>query len=160
MITNLNDIAISSKPQLFVSQKKSSLHHVIDKLITLTGPADVHIVSYSVSDAALRALCTMKTKGAIKSLSFIFDDSVKKHKLSLCVFASNFSKKVMFISTHIKLVCIENEKYKIAVITSANLTENLQSELYEIVGEPELASSCFKLYAALSSNAERFTYVN
>lgn len=160
MITNINDIAIGGKPQLFVSQKKSSLHHVIDKLITLTGPADVHIVSYSVSDAALRTLCTLKTKGAIKNLSFILDDSVKKHKLSLCVFASNFSEKVMFTSTHIKLVCIENQSHKIAVLTSANLTENLRSELYEIVSDPELISECFKLYTLLSFNAELFTYVN
>lgn len=159
MITEINDIAISGKPQLFISTKKHSLHHIIDKLLTLTGPADVHIITYSVSDTALRFLCSLKTKGNIKNLNFVFDHSVKKHKFPLCVFASKFADHVVFTSTHIKMVCIENEKHKLSIITSANLTDNMRAELYEIVSDKEMIESCFKLYTALISHTEFFKYV-
>jgi hypothetical protein len=157
MITDICDIGLY-KNELLLSNKKYSLHHVIEKLLSISGPANVDVISYSVSDAALSFLCSLKNKGSINELRLLFDRSVKKHKFALCVFAARFADQVMFADTHVKLVTIQNHSHNMAIITSANLNENKRSELFHIISDIVLFSHCQVVFQTLSKNAERFTY--
>lgn len=157
MIEDINDISLSGD-QILLSKRKCSLYQVIRKILELTGKADVNIISYSVSDIALSNLALMKNKNLINSLELIFDNSVKKNKFRLCVFANKIADEVQLSNTHIKLVIIRNHNSRIAIISSANLTENKRSELHHIITDYRTFDSCLNVYNLISSNSERFNY--
>ena len=157
MITDIDEINLTGD-QILISKRKCSLHQVIRKILSLISWANVSIISYSISDIALSNLALMKNDTSIQTLELIFDYSVKKNKFALCVFASKIADKMILSNTHIKLVIIRNHNSRIAVITSANLTENKRSELYHIITNYQTFDSCLEVYNTILSNSERFIY--
>jgi hypothetical protein len=160
MITDLKDIAIHSGNQIFLSPGKYSLHQVISKILSLTGPADVDIITYSISDKSLQSLNTMKNKGQILTLNLILSNLVKKHKFNLCTYASHFVDSLMFCNSHIKIAYIKSDKDDLCVISSANLTENLRYELYYIITSTTIKAELNEVWTTIAGHSEKFTYGN
>ena len=98
MITELNDITIvPGKSCLLCPGKNTTFHSVLEKILECTGPAELSMASYSVSEPALRVLHRLKSEGQITKLSFLFDRSVRNNKLDLLAFAAHFADEIFFI---------------------------------------------------------------
>lgn len=159
MITELKDITIVPGQSCFVCPgKNTSFHDVIEKIFECTGPAELALASYSVSESSLRVLHRMKSEGLITKLTLLFDRSVRTHKLNLLAFAANFADEIFLDNSHIKLALINNDQYNVAVITTANITENERWEYYLIAATTDLIMESTQMLSYLLTFSEKFIW--
>ena len=112
----------------FFSEREFSSHQLIELLLKHTGPANVRISSFSISEIAMRSLYSLCESGQITSLKCLFDLTVKRHRLGLLFFASNFATEIGLAKNHAKIILIQNHDYSIVVVGSANLNLNDKNE--------------------------------
>lgn len=101
-----------------------------------TGPAKVRISSFSITETAIRSFVRLQESGLITSLTCLFDLSVKRYRVGLLFFASNVISEIGMTNIHAKMAFIENENWKVIVITSANLNINDKKEAGVIISIP------------------------
>lgn len=102
-------------------------HDVFVDLLKITGPAEIKIVSYSITEFPLRILSQLQEKGIIKKLDLVLDFTVSRTP-ALKQFAEHFANRVKFTDVHSKIVLISNENWQITFISSANFTRNNRFE--------------------------------
>ncbi|MDP2059808.1 MAG: hypothetical protein Q8J97_08715 [Flavobacteriaceae bacterium] len=102
-----------------------------------TGSAKVRISSFSINETAIRCFLRLKESGLMTSLTCLFDLSVKRYRVGLLFFASNVISEIGMTNIHAKLVFIENDHWKVLVVTSANLNVNDKKEAGVIITMPE-----------------------
>lgn len=159
MITKLNDITIVPGKSCFLCPgKNTTFHSVLEKILECTGPAELALASYSVSEQALRVLHRMKSESHITKLSFLFDRSVRNNKLDMLAFAAQFADEIFLDNSHIKLALINNDQHNVVVITTANITENQRWEYYLIAATNELVEEAAHMFAFLLNFSEKFTW--
>jgi len=102
-------------------------HDVFADLLALSGPSDIKIITYSITEFPLRILSQFKAKKIITNLDLILDFTVSRTP-ALKQFAEHIANRVKFTDTHSKIVLISNENWKITFISSANFTRNNRYE--------------------------------
>lgn len=102
----------------FMHRGEWAVHSVIPELLARTGPADVRLMSYNVSEDSLR---TLFFEERIRSLKMILDINVKRHKMDLLLFASEITPDIRVDSSHAKVLLIENGSMRFGIAGSANL---------------------------------------
>lgn len=112
----------------YISKGRFSLHNIIEHLLKLTGPAEVTLVTWAMTEKPLRTLHRLKSEGMITELYCLLEHKVPGHNPKSFHFAKTFFNGIWLARCHAKSVVIENEKYGIVVSTSANLTRNLRIE--------------------------------
>lgn len=134
-----NQISINLKPDSiipYVSDAEFSTHELITHILHETGPAQVRISSFSITETAIRSFLRLQESGLITSMKCLFDLSVKRYRLGLLFFASNVINQIGMTNIHAKMAFIENENWKVVVITSANLNINDKKEAGVIISMP------------------------
>lgn len=112
----------------WVSDGKWSMHEMLIALLNITGPAEVFISSYAMSETPARILTQLKNAGDIKQLNCVLDNRVDVRSAGSYQLMLSMCDKLVLVKTHAKVTVIVNDKWKVAVIGSANYTEN---ERYE-----------------------------
>ena len=112
----------------FFSEGLWSMHDLMIYLLEITGPAKVWLSTFSISEAAIRAILAATEKQLITEMHCLFDHTIKKHKLSLLYFAWSVIGDITITANHSKIMLIENDQWKITVIGSANMTPNPRKE--------------------------------
>lgn len=111
----------------FWSFGRWSMHDLLIHLLKQTGPADILVTTWSISEQAIRDILLKHKEGLIKSIQFILDPRIKvRNPKPLQLLAANFPYKM--IACHAKVTIIENEQWKISVVSSANMTNNPRFE--------------------------------
>ncbi len=104
-----------------------NLHNVFVDLLKKTGPAKVHIVSYSITELPMRILSQLLKKEVITELNIVLDFTVKRTP-ALDQFVKQFSTTLKYTDTHAKISIIENDNFNLVLSGSANLTKNNRYE--------------------------------
>jgi hypothetical protein len=152
----LPDINIKPEKVIpFFSDGKWSLFHLLSLCLGYTGPADVRISSFSLSENAVRSFLNDKDRGLIKSLSLLFDISIPHRKIDLMLFAREVFSEIRLCPNHSKIILIDG-KLKVCIISSHNLTPNPRLEAGVIFTTKEH----YKFYSDLFDNffESAFTY--
>ena len=131
-----NDLTLQSVIKLiqagadifWVSDGKWSMHELLLSILNLTGPADVYISSYAMSETPARILTQLKNAGDIKTLHCVLDNRVDVRSAGSYQLMLSMSDRLVLVRTHAKVTIIKNDHWHIAVVGSANYTEN---ERYE-----------------------------
>ena len=111
----------------FWSYGRWSMHDLMIYILKQTGPADVLVTTWSISEAAVREMLLKHKEGLIKSIKFLIDPRIKvRNPKPLQLLAANFPYK--FIACHAKVTTIENENWNISIVSSANMTNNPRFE--------------------------------
>lgn len=124
----------------YVSENSFSMHELLAHLLETTGPANVRIMSFSITEVAIRTFLNLIDSGKIQKLQCILDLSVKRYRLALLNFMNNVVTEISLIKNHAKLILIENEQWKVAVVSSANFNVNDKIEAGVILTKPLLFS--------------------
>jgi hypothetical protein len=120
------------------SEGEWSMHNLLAHLLFLTGPANVSIASFSISEEAVRTFNQCKENADIKKLLCLFDYTMRSHKIDLMLFLQSIADEIRTTHNHAKLLIIENDNWQIAVMSTANLNNNSRLELYSIfINTPE-----------------------
>ncbi len=133
--TNLADvIATLEEGDLieYVTKGRFSLHNVIERILSVTGPANVTLVTWAMTTKPLQALFRLKQEGKIQALHCLLEHKVPGHNPKSYHFALSFFDTINLARCHAKCVVIENDKIGVVVTTSANLTRNLRIEVGDI----------------------------
>lgn len=131
----------------FSSEGTFSMHELLEFLLQRTGTASVRIMSFSITEVAIRSFLNLMENNRIEKLECIFDLTVKRHRLGLLFFMNNVVSAVSLTKNHSKLILIENSHWKITVVGSANFNVNDKIE----AGVISTQSEFFRFYD------ERFT---
>jgi len=107
----------------FIHKGEWAIHEVLPFLLERTGPAEVKIATFSISEDSLRPLFFLVESGMITKLTLLLDIMVKRHKLSLLLFAANITSEIRIESNHSKILLIENDNHAFGIVGSANLNQ-------------------------------------
>jgi hypothetical protein len=97
-------------------------------LLNITGPAEVMISSYAMGETPARLLAQLKDEGVITKLFCVLDDRVDVRSAKSLQLIQSISDSYALVDTHAKVTLIYNEQWRIAVVGSANYTENKRFE--------------------------------
>lgn len=121
-LLNVNDTVF------FISTGNFSLHEMVKKLIRITGPADVIISTWAISEVPIRSLSSMKFDGLIKNIDFIFDHKIRDRQTGPHQLCQGISRKMIYTSCHAKMTLIVGTEKTILVNGSMNWTRNPRIE--------------------------------
>ena len=118
-----------------------SLIDVITVLLDVTGPADVTISTWSAANADLTHAANFLRDGRIRTIRFLVDRSFQTRQPEYCATLRRLygDDAIRTARLHAKFVTIRNDRWNLAVRTSANLNENPRLELVEVSDDPALA---------------------
>lgn len=108
-----------------------SMHHVLAYLLHKTGPADVWITSWSITEEPIALIVEHLENGAIRQLRALFHDRVEAMNPAAHSMA-RFNLQVKLAKVHAKTLVVINDKWAITVKGSANFTRNPRIENYVI----------------------------
>jgi len=121
----------------YYSHGNFNLMRLVFYLLKQTGPAHIFLTTYSISQGTLEAIQQRVHNGIIKSIRFLIDNRVRVMSPKPFQYMSeNFNYRC--ISLHAKVALIENQGWKISIITSQNATDNPKLERGIIYTIPEI----------------------
>lgn len=112
----------------YASLGEWSMHDLLFHLLTQTGPAQVYISTWSVSEDAVRQLLAKLQDGSITTLKSVFDWRVKMRRPEAYELAKYNIADIRLTTCHAKVTVIENDSWSIAIVGSANYTNNPRIE--------------------------------
>lgn len=117
-----------------------SMVELLTGLLLIAGPSDVYISSYGFSDNAARLIADMKSKGIIQKLFCLLDSRINTRSASALNIIRNCSDVHRLVETHAKVTILKSETVEIAVVCSANYTENRRYEAGVIFKQPAVVN--------------------
>lgn len=106
-----------------------SLHQLLIGLLSISGNANVYISSFAMSETAVRTISALQESGAIKSLHCVIDNRVETRSAGSLQLLKSISTRIALRACHAKVTLLYGEKCNIAIIGSANYTENKRMEV-------------------------------
>lgn len=122
---------------------------VLQWILDQTGPADIRISSFSISEEFLRRIYFIGKKGLVRSLDIVLDHKATNKTLILWPFIAQTVRNCYLSTNHSKVLLVSNDKWHVAMVTSQNLTRGNRYESGFLSTDP-------KIFAALQ---EQFDYV-
>lgn len=118
-----------------VSAGEWSCEHAIAHLLDQTGPADVHITTWTCNQESALLLRRAVDAGVIRSLRAVFDFRFKlRHPDAAAILIDALGRKadLRLTHTHAKVYLIGNEEWAVTMESSANLSTNTRIEHYSV----------------------------
>jgi len=126
-----------------VSMGEWSADNVIAWSISqINEPVDLVFASWSISPEPARRLGALHKNGLIKSIKAVFDlrAVIRKPEAIKTLKAAYGSKSIKIFNNHAKCYVVTGQSLEIAIVTSANLTNNPRVETYCIYTNKEVVS--------------------
>ncbi len=142
----------------FWSDGKWAMYELLTYLLSVTGPAKVYLSTFSISEASIRAFNTGIEAKMITELHCLFDYTIKKNKVQLLYFANNIANNIKLAPNHSKVILIENDNWKLAVVGSANMTPNPRKEAGVIITVHSLYDEYFTHLTNAIADGIDFTF--
>lgn len=112
----------------YASMGEWSMHDLLKHLLQQTGPAKVYVATWSASPDGCKQIINLLEEGAITSVHAVFDWRIRvRTPEALSLAKMNFSD-VRVNTCHAKVTVIENDDWHIAIVGSANYTNNPRIE--------------------------------
>lgn len=141
----LKPIACTEVQAYFSSEFQ--LFHLIEFILEQTGPANLLLTTFSVSEEFVRKLMQMKNTGLISSLAIVADHRTATKALRLTLFTNNVAEELLLGNIHAKVLLLENDNWKVSVVTSQNQTRGNRIESGMICTIPHIYDSLLKSIA-------------
>ena len=110
---------------------------MLRQIVQLTGKgSELVILSYSVTDGWLRQLAKLRQEMEISSVTFVLDRNVMVRHRQLLEQLKNVADSIHLSDSNAKAYLAKGKDYSIAVITSANATQNYRNECYYTTDRP------------------------
>jgi len=112
----------------FFTAGEFSMHQLLQHLLTITGPADVYISTWTLKEEPARLLYLLKKEGKIKRLYCVFDYRIRTLDAKHFDFIEKIIDGYALTKCHAKVMAIDGELCGISVISSANMSNNPRIE--------------------------------
>lgn len=125
---------------------------ILRSVLMETGPADVRISSFSISEEFLRRLLFIRREGLIRSLEIVLDFKATHKTLKLWPFIAQTVDSCYLADNHSKIILVRNGRMKVAVITSQNLTRGNRNESGIVTTNPAVVDGLDARFSDLVNN--------
>lgn len=112
----------------FMSKGAWSMHELLAYLVEKTGPADVHLSAWTMSEDPARVIYKLKEEGLIKKLSCLLDYRIHTNAGDAMQLLLGITDRIALVKTHAKVMVILNKQWGISVVGSANFSRNKRIE--------------------------------
>ncbi len=111
--------------------------NMLRQIVAMVGKgAKVTVISYSVTDGWLRQLMKLKEEMEIEKVTVILDRDVMIRHRQLLNQLQNVADEIFLSDSHAKAYIAQGKEYEVAVITSANATQNYRNECFYTTDRP------------------------
>lgn len=97
------------------------------------GECDINlltVLTYSITDGWMRQLLKLKTEFRIKEIILVLDRTVMERHREKLLQLARVADEVYLTDSHAKVYYLDTDAKKLAIITSANATNNYRNECY------------------------------
>lgn len=105
------------------------LFQLIVAVLEQTGAASVRIATFSSSEEFLLRMLKLRERGLVTFASLLTDNKSIYKTLSLHHLMTQAYDEVLIAPNHSKFVLVQNERHKVAIVTSQNQTRGDRLEL-------------------------------
>lgn len=123
----------------FMTKGAWSNIRLIEYLLQHSGPAEVFLSTWSISEEAIRRLVSWQESGMITALSIVLDEGVRNRKPEICQQAIAAFPELKFAKCHAKVAVIMGAQRVFTLMGSANFTRNPRRETGMIITDIEVA---------------------
>lgn len=111
--------------------------NMLKQIVAMVGKgATVTILSYSVTDGWLRQLMKLKEEMEVEKVTVILDRDVMIRHRQLLNQLENVADEIYLSDSHAKAYLAVGHQYEVAIITSANATQNYRNECFYTTDRP------------------------
>ncbi len=111
--------------------------NMLRQIVAMAGKgAKVTVLSYSVTDGWLRQLMKLKEEMEVEKVTVILDRDVMIRHRQLLNQLQNVADEIFLSDSHAKAYIAQGKEYEVAVITSANATQNYRNECIYTTDRP------------------------
>ena len=111
--------------------------NMLRQIVAMVGKgAEITVLSYSVTDGWLRQLMKLKEEMEIAKVTIILDRDVMIRHRQLLNQLENVADEIYLSDSHAKAYLAIGKQYEVAVITSANATQNYRNECFYTTDRP------------------------
>lgn len=111
--------------------------NMLKQIVAMVGKgAKVTVISYSVTDGWLRQLMKLKEEMAIEKVTVILDRDVMIRHRQLLNQLQSVADEIFLSDSHAKAYIAQSKSYEVAIITSANATQNYRNECFYTTDRP------------------------
>lgn len=121
-------LPLSSNPLQAYLDDSLQVADILQWILDQTGPADIRLSSFSISEEFLRRIYLIEKKRLVRSLDILLDLKATNKTLILWPFIARTVRNCYLSSNHSKILLVSNESWKVAVVTSQNLTRGNRYE--------------------------------
>lgn len=110
---------------------------MLKQIVAMVGKgAEITVLSYSVTDGWLRQLMKLKEEMEIAKVTVILDRDVMIRHRQLLNQLESVADEIYLSDSHAKAYLAKGKQYELAVITSANATQNYRNECFYTTDRP------------------------
>lgn len=135
---SINDIlhSLAATPLQAYMSNALQVADILKWILDQTGPADVQMSSFSISEEFLRRIFFIEKENLVRSLDIVLDFKATNKTLILWPFIAQTVSNCYLADNHSKILLVQNENHKVAVVMSQNLTRGNRYESGFISTEP------------------------
>lgn len=112
----------------FCTAGEFSMHHLLQHLLSISGPANVYLSTWTIKEDPARVLHYLKKSGHIKDLYAVLDYRIRTQDAKHYHLIEKLLTGHVLTKCHAKVIAIEGEKCSFAVVSSANMSNNPRIE--------------------------------
>lgn len=105
-----------------------SHYQLIVALQELTGPADLYVSSYAMSEASVRCLAMMQEQGLLRHIYAVIDNRIETRTAGSLQLLKSICSGIALVSCHAKVSVLDADNKRVLVMGSANYSENKRIE--------------------------------
>lgn len=119
---------LADKPNQAYLSNMLQVADVLQWILDQTGPANVQMTSFSISEEFLRRIFFIEKAKLISSLDIVLDFKATNKTLILWPFIAQTVEHCYLASNHSKILLVYNDSWTVAVVMSQNLTRGNRFE--------------------------------
>lgn len=135
-----------------------SMIELLMYLLEQSGPADVIMSTFEISEYPARLIQQLIECGSITSFKCLLDYRSKERKEGVFHLVKNIAVQIKSIPCHAKVTVIRNDSWNIVVVGSANYTRNIRIEAGVIDTNPEAVLFHYRWMMEELNNEQPFGY--
>lgn len=112
----------------FMTPGKWSMHELLEYLLLRTGPAEVYLTTWTMTEQPASAIARLHRQGQIEQLNCVLDHRIKERSPKAFQVLSPAITRHRLTHIHAKTTVIRNADWGIAVVGSSNYSRNPRIE--------------------------------
>jgi hypothetical protein len=140
----------------FISDGDWSMHDLVMQLLEIYKPAQLFITTYAIREFPIRQLIMAQDKGDITNVKMLLDYRAKVRTPEVYHLASMNINSIFLTSIHAKVTVIKSDIGSVAIVASANWTQNPRIEAGVVTTNKEAAEFHINWIEKAMANATIF----